>query len=148
MNARQTNLAIQAEFDKARIGKDRRETVNRNIRALVGRGNRPVTVDSIPAVNAPGPETYSGSYYWRDRDRAAARIEKPAFATVRAVNIDTMTEYDIQERRSPGSWAPRVEVEFTVQFGEGHHILTGDLSARAARDLAMDLLLAADLIDR
>ena len=132
---------VKDQLGTARIAKDTRDDVDRTLRSLAS--SLPVSVDSVPNPNVD-PEWYSGGYYWKTRDRAEARVEVPAHASVRAVNLDYMDANDVAERRSPSGWSPRVEVSFTAHS----HKLVGDLSADQAIRLATELLAAAQLVQR
>jgi hypothetical protein len=134
MNAYQKVEQVKALLDGTRIAKGTRTDIDYQLRSLSS--DTPVSVDRIasPLVDAEA--------YWADRDRSTARVEAPAYTKVRAVNIDHMTEYDMESGRTPSAWSPRVELKVTVE----DHVLVGDLSKDRAIELATELLAAAQLL--
>ena len=138
-NGREQVQAVKGMLDDTRIAKDKRQAIDYALRPLAKSG--PVTVERIANPNVD-PDSYAGGYYWQDRDRRTARNEHRADVAVRAVNIDTLTDYDIRERRSPSAWAPRVELTFEANERQ----LVGDITADEAVELATALLQAAALV--
>jgi hypothetical protein len=139
-------LGVSNILDEARIGKARREQLDRFLARIAGYRIAGVVTAAEDIAN---PEVREDDpHYWRYHDRETARNLIP----LRALKVDAANiagDIDPNDYRgTPTGWYPRVTVELKAGDHELTADLTVDLTSDQARSLAIQLLTAAEVVSR